>query len=81
MFSMMVPVDLNHLRDCLHVECPGCLTPLLLDQPDVDLPNRLLGICYNCQVWYLLDSLAGLMAQLPELSDLKDRLHVEAIHS
>jgi hypothetical protein len=71
MISMMVSMDFSHLRDCLRVECPKCSTPLVLDQPDIDAPDRLVGICCNCQAWYLLDGLAGLMAQLPDLSDLR----------
>ena len=38
------------------VECPTCRTPLELHQPDIEQPDRLLGICRNCHGWALVQS-------------------------
>jgi hypothetical protein len=35
--------------------CPDCHHPLDFHQPDLSLPNRLLGICESCRAWLLLD--------------------------
>lgn len=35
--------------------CPGCGSALDLHQPDIELPERLLGVCESCKGWYVLD--------------------------
>jgi hypothetical protein len=71
MISKMVQMDLSDLDNCYQVECPKCLAPLVLHQPDIDSPDRMLAICGDCHAWYLLDDVDGVMAQLRELSDLR----------
>jgi hypothetical protein len=34
--------------------CPDCQAALDLQQPDVDLPEQLLGICKSCSKWFFL---------------------------
>jgi hypothetical protein len=34
--------------------CPDCQAALDLQQPDVDQPAQLLGICKGCSKWYFL---------------------------
>jgi hypothetical protein len=70
MATVSVLLELFRFDNCFHVECPKCSTALLLHQPDVDWPDQMIGICCNCQVWYLLDLAAGLMAVLPDLGSL-----------
>jgi hypothetical protein len=36
-------------------DCPHCSEPLSLSQPDMDSPERLLGICELCERWFFLD--------------------------
>jgi hypothetical protein len=70
MASVMFELRLYPLESFFHVECPSCRTPLLLHQPDISVPDRMLGICCDCQDWYLMDNLAGTMAMLPDLGKL-----------
>jgi hypothetical protein len=70
MSSVFVSLELDHCENGSGVECPRCCVPLALDQPDVDRPDRMLGVCYECEAWYLLDLTAELMAELPDLGDL-----------
>ena len=50
--------------------CLNCSSPLSLSQPDLDMPDRLLGICEHCKNWFLIDIVAdqgeGTMVRLPE---------------
>jgi hypothetical protein len=34
--------------------CPACGHPVDIQQPDSDLPDRLLGICFRCRSWFLI---------------------------
>jgi hypothetical protein len=45
--------------------CPGCHEPLAIHQPDLERPDLLLGICPECQGWFLIDATAGVMSRLP----------------
>jgi hypothetical protein len=51
----------NILRVALPIEvsaganCPDCSWQLALSQPDVDSPERLLGICEQCKHWFLIE--------------------------
>jgi hypothetical protein len=35
--------------------CPVCAAPLVLHQPDAQLPHRLLAVCEECKAWYVSD--------------------------
>lgn len=37
-----------------NVRCPVCESPMEVQQPDPDQPDRLLGICEGCKRWALL---------------------------
>jgi hypothetical protein len=37
------------------LRCPRCRQSLELHQPDVELPDRLLGTCFHCRTWALLE--------------------------
>ena len=47
------------------ISCQTCGSSLNLHQPEADLPNRLLGTCDHCGVWYLIDGDRRLMLRLP----------------
>jgi hypothetical protein len=34
--------------------CPHCNADLQLHQPDVSMPNRILGVCPGCHAWTLV---------------------------
>ena len=53
------------------VECARCGATLWIHQPDEQLTDRLLGTCPDCRAWYLIDAEAGLMALLPDETDLR----------
>ena len=46
-------------------ECPGCGGDIELHQPDIELPNRLLGTCQDCKTWYLLNDLLEVFQVIP----------------
>lgn len=50
--------------------CLNCSSLLSLLQPDLDLPERLLGICEQCKHWFFIDIVPdqgeGTMVRLPE---------------
>ena len=51
--------------------CTGCRGDLAIHQPDVRLPDRLLGTCDSCSAWYLIDAAAVLMVRLPDQDTLR----------
>ncbi len=51
--------------DPMRACCPSCQEHLAVHQPDVERPERLLGACSECRVWYLIDARAAVMARLP----------------
>jgi hypothetical protein len=53
----------------LRARCPGCVTPLVVHQPDEELACRLLGTCRRCKAWFLIDAAAGAMLHLPAGAD------------
>jgi hypothetical protein len=65
---VVVSLELFPLDNLFEVECPKCSAPLVLHQPDIDLPEHMLGVCSECQAWYLLNASAGVMALLPDLA-------------
>ena len=38
----------------------------LIYQSDEVFPNRLLGVCLECQAWLLIDASANIMVHLPD---------------
>jgi hypothetical protein len=71
-----VSADLHVLRfpapdeHPISAECLNCSVPLSLSQPDLNSPERLLGVCENCKHWFLIDLIpdqtAGLLWRLPD---------------
>jgi hypothetical protein len=58
------------------VVCLVCHFPLELHQPDTDQPERLVGICRNCQTWALInidDNGVATLTELPKLPCRKPR--------
>jgi hypothetical protein len=53
-------------------QCPRCLEALTVHQPDVELPDRLLGICMKCRGWFLIDAAVGVIVRLPDQAELRD---------
>ena len=53
--------------------CARCQSELESHQPDVELPERLLGTCEGCGTWYLIDADAGVMFALPDVKTLIDQ--------
>jgi uncharacterized protein YbaR (Trm112 family) len=47
------------------LQCPDCHEELLIHQPDEQAPDRLLAICPECQDWFLIPAVLGLMIRLP----------------
>src|SRR5690242_3353116 len=58
--------------------CLACGASLELHQPDIDSPDRMVGICTKCGCWYLLDTIAGtdeaVMVGLPDGEALRKAL-------
>jgi hypothetical protein len=54
------------------LRCPSCDDLLAVHQPDVELPDRLLGVCAECRAWFLIDSAVGVMARLPDRDALRE---------
>jgi hypothetical protein len=56
--------------------CPNCSLPLSLLQPDIDSPDRLLGVCKRCEHWFLIhliaDQTEGLLCQLPDFKVIRE---------
>jgi hypothetical protein len=59
--------------------CLNCSWPLELSQPDLSLPERLLGICERCKHWFLVDLIPdqneGIIARLPETQVIRSLSH------
>jgi hypothetical protein len=54
------------------IRCPSCHDLLAVHQPDIESPDRLLGVCVECRAWYLIDSAVGVMARLPDRDALRE---------
>ena len=80
--SRTAPVPLTMLRFSISPEqvddgcCLTCNVYLELHQPDIDSPDRVIGICERCGRWYLIDMEPGtddaVMVLLPELGYFQD---------
>jgi hypothetical protein len=61
--------------DMSWVRCVQCDKPLDLQQPDAQAPDRLLGICWTCSSWFLIELATErsemIMVQLPDGSLLR----------
>lgn len=55
-------------------DCPHCGEVLVLHQPCVESPERLLGTCPGCMGWFLLDGLRGGAVTVLLPGDAKTRL-------
>jgi hypothetical protein len=65
-------VSLPSSREAIsRVGCPNCQCELSVHQPDLELPDRMLGTCPECKSWYLMDWVEGVMLLMPRghLSD------------
>jgi len=55
--------------------CLNCSSPLSLSQPDLESPERLLGVCMRCKHWFLIDLVAdrseGIMCRLPDIEVIR----------
>ncbi len=58
------------------VRCPDCEGALVLHQPDVRNPDRLLGVCKRCSDWFLMDlrpdQTAWMVVTLPDAAFSRD---------
>jgi hypothetical protein len=54
------------------LRCPSCHDRLALHQPDVEAPDRLLGVCPKCRGWFLADIAPGVMVRLPDPAALRE---------
>ena len=50
----------------------ACEESLLIHQPDVDAPERLLGTCESCGSWHLIDGDRAVTVLLPDAAELRD---------
>jgi hypothetical protein len=81
-----VPAELHVLRFPAATErrigphCLNCSLPLSVLQPDLDSPERLLGVCEQCKGWFLIDLIPdrreGLLWRLPDTETIR-RLSLE----
>jgi hypothetical protein len=65
--------------------CPDCQTALDLQQPDVDQPTQLLGICDGCSKWFFLVELeeqcnGTMLFELPSAATMRSLLSSLALH-
>ncbi len=59
----------------LAAQCLNCSVRLMLFQPDLDSPERLLGVCQRCKHWFLIDLIPdqteGLLWRLPDVEVIR----------
>ncbi len=64
------------LKRPVRTHCLNCSLPLALSQPDLDSPDRLLGVCKQCKHWFLIHLIAdqseGLLCQLPDIEVIRE---------
>lgn len=66
------PIGLSAESDYGLITCPRCSAPLVLHQPDEQLPERLLGTCADCHAWFLIDAAREIIIRLPDQEQLRD---------
>ncbi len=71
MKPLATPLELIRFECLDEILCGRCQTVLERHQPDGERPDRLLGTCYECGTWYLIDTEAGLMYSLPDVAALR----------
>ena len=52
--------------------CHTCGASLLIHQPDINAPERLLGTCDSCGSWHLIDCDRAVMVLLPDAVGLRN---------
>jgi hypothetical protein len=64
----------------IRARCVNCSLPLSLSQPDMNSPERLLGVCEQCKHWFLIDLIPnqtrGILCRLPDIKLIR-QLSVE----
>lgn len=76
-----VAAELDVLRFPAAVEhpvrahCLHCDSTLSLSQPDLDSPDRLLGVCGQCKRWFFIhlipDQTEGILCRLPDIEVIR----------
>jgi hypothetical protein len=70
MTSIVLALDLIRLTpdhdNASGIDCPRCRAPLMIHQPDMQLPDRLLGTCDHCHAWFLIGAVREVMLRLPD---------------
>jgi len=63
----------------IEAQCLNCPSGLILHQPDLNRPERLLGICESCKHWFLIDLASdekqGVMVMLPDMEGILEVSH------
>jgi hypothetical protein len=77
-----VSTDLDVLRFPVASErpirlvCPKCALPLSRSQPNLNSPDRLLGVCEKCDHWFLIDLIPelteGFLLRLPDIALIRE---------
>ncbi len=52
--------------------CLACGELLLIHQPDINAPERLLGTCDTCGAWHVIDCDRAVMVLLPDTDGLRN---------
>ena len=52
--------------------CLACGESLLIHQPDINAPERLLGTCDDCGSWHLIDWDRAITVLLPDADGLRN---------
>jgi hypothetical protein len=59
----------------VRARCLNCDLPLSLSQPDLNSPERLLGVCKQCKHWFFIhlipDQTKGLLFRLPDIQVIR----------
>jgi hypothetical protein len=67
-----ISLELDRIRltaeadDYSSVCCTDCHARLVIHQPDLEVPGRLLGTCLKCHAWFLIAAGAEVMLRLPD---------------
>lgn len=79
MTSICLALDFGRLaadpNQLYEVRCPSCHDLLEIHQPDIESPDRLLGICPKCRAWFLVEADCGVMVRLPDQDALREIQH------
>jgi hypothetical protein len=76
MSSVYLAMEFSRLGAAPHdpagYQCLRCQSILTIHQPDVDLPDRLLGTCRECRCWFLVNAGSGILVRLPDQDAFKE---------